>query len=117
MALVRAVTARATASGATLRVRGSRSAKTGRAPTAITARAVKAADKGEVTTSSPGPTPRARRPSWRASVPFATATASRAPKACASSFSKASPSGPRMNQPESRTRASAASISARWAAT
>ena len=39
------------------------------------------------------------------------------PSACASSRSKASPSGPRMNQPESSTRASAASISGRRART
>ena len=66
-----------------------------------------------MTTSSPAPTPSARSASCSASVPFATATASRAPSAAASSRSKASPSGPRMNQPESSTRAIAASSSPR----
>src|SRR3954467_6741144 len=109
--------ARSTVSGETLRVAGSTSANTGRAPARITPRAVKAAVRGEVTTSSPGPRASASRASWMASVPLATATASRASRAGASSRWKASPSGPRMNQPESRTRATAASISGRKAAT
>ena len=53
--MVRGVTARAMASGETFKVRGSRSANTGRAPVRSTASAVNAADSGEVTTSSPGP--------------------------------------------------------------
>src|SRR6185503_18049464 len=106
-----------TVSGVTLRVTGSTSANTGRAPARRTARAVKAAVRGEVMTSSPAARPSASRASWIASVPLTTAMACRAWSEAASSRSKASPSGPRMNQPESRTRATAASISGRKAAT
>src|SRR6185503_13207966 len=106
-----------TVSGVTLRVTGSTSANTGRAPARRMARAVKAAVRGEVITSSPAARPSASRASWIASVPLTTAMACRAWSEAASSRSKASPSGPRMNQPESRTRATAASISGRKAAT
>ncbi len=69
--------ARVKASGAMVSVTGSTSAKTGRAPTERMARPVNAAVSGLVTTSSPGPTPRAMRAICRASVPLPTATAMR----------------------------------------
>jgi len=70
------------------------SAKTGRAPVDMMASAVKAADSGDVMTSSPAPMPSARRMSASASVPLPTPTACRAPCAAANSASKASTSGP-----------------------
>ena len=61
MAFVRGVSAPATRSGSRFSVRGSTSTNTGRAPACSTASAVKAAEIEVVTTSSPGPTPSARR--------------------------------------------------------
>ena len=70
-------------------------------------------------TSSPGPTPAARRVSSRALRPLPTPMQWRAPQSTANSRSKASSSGPSRYQPESRTLAtatsSAPSISS-WAA-
>ena len=63
MAFVLGDTAAATARGSRLRVSGSTSTNTGRAPVATMARAVKAAESDVVITSSPGPTPRTARAS------------------------------------------------------
>ena len=84
------------------------SANTGRAPAIMMANAVYAADNGVVMTSSPGPMPDARRINASASVPLPTPTACLAPEAAANSASKASTSGPRMNQPLEITRSTAA---------
>ncbi len=51
------------------------SAKTGRAPVIMTASAEKAAESGDVITSSPGPMSSARSASAIASVPVPTPTA------------------------------------------
>ena len=77
-------------------VLGSLSAKTGRAPAAITAPAVARNVKAGRITSSPDPTPQARRASVKASVPDATPIASRLPQYWAISRSKASSCGPRI---------------------
>ena len=61
MALVRGPTARSTRSGRRAKVSGSMSTKTVVAPTASIDSEVAKKVNGEVTTSSPGPTPRARR--------------------------------------------------------
>ena len=69
-----------------------------------------------VATVIPGPMPRPRRISAMASVPLAQPTACwPAPSQAANSCSKAAPSRPRMYQPDSSARCTAASISAFWA--
>jgi hypothetical protein len=73
---------------------GSRSANTGVAPTTTTAPAVAKKLRGGTITSSPGPSPGARRASSSASVPLASATANVLPQAAANSRSKARPSLP-----------------------
>src|SRR3972149_1783278 len=99
---------RETLSADSVNVSGSISAKTGFPPMRLTASAVKAAVRGVVTTSSPGPTPTAIKARVIASVPFPTPTALLQSKAAAISRSHASTSGPRMYQPEARTLAMAA---------
>ena len=71
-ARVREVTAAATAAGSSVKRSGSMSAKTGRAPAIMMARALNAADSGVVITSSPAPMSRARSASASASVPVPT---------------------------------------------
>ena len=61
MAFVRAVTASATCCGSIFKVRGSISTKTGSAPTRLIASAVAKNVNGVVITSSPRPTPSARK--------------------------------------------------------
>src|SRR3954470_6803770 len=84
------------------------SANTGRAPAIMIASAEYAAESGDVMTSSPGPMPSARREIASASVPAPTPIAAGAWQASANSFSKASSSGPRTNQPRASTRSMAA---------
>ena len=80
MALVRGPTARSTSSGRRAKVSGSMSTKTGVAPTASIDSEVAKNVNGEVTTSSPGPTPRARSAITSASVPELTPTACFTPR-------------------------------------
>jgi hypothetical protein len=68
---------------------------------------------GDVTTSSPGPTPSAINAASRASVPEDTPMAWRTPSSEEISRSNASTSAPRMNCWLSHTRAIAARISSR----
>ena len=77
MALVRGVTAASILAGSMLKVSGSMSTKTGLAPRRWMTPAVAKKVKGEVMTSSPGPTSRAIRAMSRASVPEETPTAKR----------------------------------------
>ena len=103
MQLVRGVTRDRTDWGSMFSVLGSLSAKTGRAPAAITAPAVAKNVKAGRITSSPGLTPQARRLSAKASVPDATPTANRRPQYWAISCSKASSCGPRTKVCVART--------------
>ena len=96
-----------------LKVAESMSAKTGRAPNRAIDPAVATKVKGVVTTSSPGPMPRAIRASRRASDPEAHAIAKRQPTNSAISSSRDSTSGPRMKCCDSITRRIAASTSSR----
>ena len=75
IAAVRGVIAAAVAAGSIVRRSASMSANTGVAPAIMIASAEKAADSGEVITSSPGPMPIARSASASASVPVPTPTA------------------------------------------
>ena len=79
-ALVRGVTAAASAAGSRLKVAGSMSANTGLAPTRWAQPAVAKKLNGVVTTSSPWPTPSAIRATSRASVPDDTPSAWGAPQ-------------------------------------
>src|SRR5579883_312089 len=113
-ARVRGVARRSMSAGSKPCVCGSTSQNTGRAPPATTAATGGMPAFVTTSTSSPGSTPTACSAMRSASVPEAT------PMQCASgpwyaakARSNASPSGPRMNQPPSSTRAMAASISAR----
>ncbi len=65
-----------------------------------------------VTTVLPAPMPSPRKASAIASVPLPQPTAVPAPSQAANSASKARPSWPRIYQPDSSARATAASISA-----
>ena len=67
--------------------------------------------KGTVTTSSPGPMPRARRAISSESVPEATLRQCRTPTYAASAASSSPISGPMMKRPWSRTRWIRSSIS------
>ena len=79
------------------------SAKTGNAPTRLTASAVaKKVNDGQIT-SSPAPISSASRARTIASVPLATPSACATPRYSAASRSKASTFAPRMNCPRSRT--------------
>jgi hypothetical protein len=108
MARVRGVSAASRAAASRRNVSGSMSTKRARAPTRAMAVMVAMKVNGVVTTSSPGPTPRAVRVARRASVPEETATAWGRPAELATSFSSAAISGPRMNCWEARTRSIAA---------
>ncbi len=91
-----------------LKVTGSMSTNTGVAPTSAMVLADATNEKAEVMTSSPGPTPSARRARSSASVPELTPMPCRAPVASASSRSSARPSGPMMNQADASTPSAAA---------
>ena len=88
------------------------SSSSGVAPAISIAATVATAVCETVTTVEPSPMPRPRRISASASVPLAQPTARVVPSQAAYSCSKASPSLPRMYQPEASARATAASISA-----
>src|SRR6266403_1743463 len=96
------------------------SAKTGIAPRALTALPVATNVKGGRSTSSPGPTPQARKANTRASVPEPTPTPWATPHRLAISCSNAAPSLPSTNCCEARTFSIATRISppiaAYWAA-
>jgi len=72
-------------------------------------------EKGDVTTSSPGPTPSAISATSRASVPEETPIACRTESLSASAFSKDSCAGPITNRPEANTASTARAISLRSA--
>ena len=100
---VRGVIASATAALSTANVRGSMSAKRATAPHSRMAFKVAAKVKGEVTTSSPGPTPRACSAATSATVPFVTAIAWRTPHNAAKPASSRATIGPCPIRPERRT--------------
>ena len=106
-ARVLAPQAAAAAAGSRLKLSGSTSANTGRAPRRAMQPTVAKKESGVVTTSSPWPTPSAINATSRASVPDDTPMARPTPSAVASSFSNASTSGPRMKPPLSITRVTA----------
>ncbi len=89
-ALVRPVSLVSVLAGSSRWVSGSRSAKTGTAPTNVTAAALAMNVYGGTTTSSPTPTPAARSAATRASVPLQTHTQCAAPWNAANSASNAS---------------------------
>ena len=89
--------AAATASALMLKVRGSMSTNTGRAPTLCTAPAVAKNVNGVVTTSSPVPISSARSARRIASVPFAHPTAYFVAESPATAHSSAATGSPRMN--------------------
>ncbi len=95
-ALVRSVIAGSAVAAVITQVSGSTSQKTGVAPIVTTGSTVAKKLSEGTTTSSPGPTPRARSAIASASVPLATPTQCSAPIQAANSDSKASTSGPRM---------------------
>src|SRR5216683_2079865 len=92
------------------------SAKTGLAPSALTALAVATNVNGGRSTSSPGCTPHARNAKISASVPEATPTPWATPQSLAISSSSAAPSRPRTNCWEAITRSTAVRISPPMAA-
>jgi hypothetical protein len=110
IARVAPVTACAARSRSMLRVRGSTSTNTGRAPTSSTTFAVATQDSGVVITSSPGPTPARRRPTSSAAVPEQRVRTTRPPQWRESAASKAFTCGPEVIQPERRTSATPAIV-------
>src|SRR5262245_5340470 len=104
IARVRGEIARFTRAGSTARLSGSTSTNTGVAPAMRIVEVDAMNEKAGVMTSSPGPTPSAARAMRRASVPEPTPIAWRTPHSAATSRSRVSPSGPRMNREESSTR-------------
>ena len=90
--------AASTASGSIKRYSGSTSTKTGTAPIREAASAVAMKVFAGMMTSSPAPTPTARKASSRASVPLDTPTTCPTPMYSAYSSSKAVTSGPPMKR-------------------
>ncbi len=113
---MRGVTAAATRSGSSVTVSSSGSTGTGSAPAADTASQVATNVCDGTITSSPAPTPSARSPNSSASNPLPTVTQWVAPQYAANSRSNSATSGPARYRPESSTRATAASVSARSSA-
>src|SRR5262245_57945583 len=107
----RGVTAALTRSRSMLRLRGSTSTNTGRAPTSRIELAVAAHESGVVTTSSPGPTLARRRPRTSAAVPELNVRTGRPPQYAESAASKRCTSGPEVIQPERSTAATPAIVS------
>src|SRR5262252_379030 len=95
-----------------LRVRGSTSTKTGRAPTATTTLAVATQVIGVVITSSPGPIPAARSATSIVAVPLASARTGRPSNSRDSAASNSTVRGPDVIQPDARTSPTAAIVSA-----
>jgi len=104
---VRSVIAADTACGSRLPVSSLMSAKTIVAPSSEAQLAVATNVRGVVTTSSPGPTPRAAYATCRAAVPEVTDTAPGAPEMRVRSSSKAVTAGPVVSQSPRRTAATA----------
>ncbi|MCY1243760.1 hypothetical protein D9M69_277890 [compost metagenome] len=117
IARVRGVIAASTASRSRLRVRGSMSTNTGRAPTAITTLAVATQVIGVVMTSSPGPISAMRSAISMVAEPLAKVRTARPPNRSESAASKACIFGPEVIQPDASTlptsAMAAASISGR----
>src|SRR5712691_4195685 len=113
MHLVRGDSAASACAGSMVSVAGSTSTSTGTAPACTMAAIVGAQVLPAVTTSSPGPTPRASNASHRASVPLATATAWPTPQYLANSRSSSAAESPRMNRPRAKTRPTSASTRGR----
>ena len=102
IALVRGVIDRSISDGSRLRVSGSTSTNTGRAPTCTTTFAVDANVIGVVITSSSRPTLAASSARWSAAVHELSATQCCAPTSPAKRFSNALVLGPVVIQPERR---------------
>src|SRR5438093_364464 len=94
--------------GSTFRVVGSMSTKAGVAPTYSAQFALAANDKGDVTTTSPGPSSAETAAPCNAAVPLEKATAYCAPVAAQSASSNASTAGPCVSQSPRRTSTTAA---------
>src|SRR4051812_33013922 len=101
MALVRGVILASTWAGSMVYVAGSTSTYTGVAPQYEMAHDVAMNVIGTVMTSSPGPTPAARRARCRADVPELTATQCLAPTYSAKAASNSATRGPRMKAADS----------------
>src|SRR5437764_871575 len=95
-----------------LRVRGSTSTNTGRAPTATITFAVATHVIGDVMTSSPGPMPARRSATSMVAVPLASARTGRPPKSRDSCDSNSSTFGPDVIHPDSSTEPTAAIVAA-----
>src|SRR3989440_2204537 len=102
IALVRVVTSSPTRSGSMFRSESLTSAKTGVAPVWTITFAVAGQVIGDVTTSSPGPTPSATSDRCRAAVPEASASTCSASRNSAIRRSSSSARGPLVSQPERR---------------
>ena len=94
-----------------LNVPGSMSTKTGWAFNRATTPADAKNEKGDVTTSSPDPTPSAISATSSASVPEDTPTACGTPSIPASAFSNAPFAGPRTKRPVAKTSSTARATS------
>src|SRR4029450_5657592 len=102
-ARVLSVIAASTAAGERFSVLGSMSAKTGGGPSYTAQFAEATNEYGDVTTSSPGPTPAVMQRRWRPAVPLETAAAYGAPTASANAPSNRSIVGPSESRPERST--------------
>ena len=116
MARVLDVIAASTASASMSPVRGSMSAKTTLAPACSAALPVDRKLRGVVTTSSPGPTPSARRASTRPIEQLDTPTAWAAPTWCAKASSNSAARGPALmnTSPRVRSRERSSSLPSGW---
>src|ERR1043166_7773159 len=103
IALVFFVIAFSARSRSRLRVRGSTSTKTGRAPTSSATLAVATQESGVVRTSSPAPTSASRRPTSSVAVPELKQRTVRPPRSPDSAASNAFTCGPEVIQPERST--------------
>src|SRR5713226_7127170 len=109
MHLVFGDSAASACAGSMVSVAGSTSTSTGTARACTMAAMVGAQVLPAVTTSSPGPTPRASNASHRASVPLATATAWATSQYLANSRSSSAAESPKINRPRAKTRPTSAS--------
>ena len=111
IALVAGVIAASTASKSMLRVSGSISTNTGRAPTVRMTLLVATHDSGVVITSSPGPTAARRSAISSAAVPELKTRTGRPPKRAESCASNSFTCGPDVSQPERKTSPTPAMVS------
>src|SRR5438132_8647837 len=102
IAFVRSVTAAAASSGSMFRSSSRTSTKTGVAPVCTITFAVAGQVIGEVTTSSPGPTPSATRERCNAAVPDASASTCSASRNSVIRRSSSAARGPLVSQPDRR---------------